>query len=185
MFDELIESSHSPERRRARTVFLSLLVHSVVLAVVLVIPLIYYQGLPRYELLTVLAAPPNPPPPSGPPSLPAPPPPERGKVQIVRLDPDQFMEPTEVPEEIPPPDEEIPMVSIDNWGATGGIPGGDPAGITDGVPNGTAGSVPGRVCRRRTSAPSSTRAKGTSARQQWRPEFAAHPQGRSRLSRAG
>ena len=143
MFDELIESSHSPERRRARTVFLSLLVHSVVLAVVLVIPLIYYQGLPRYELLTVLAAPPNPPPPSGPPSLPAPPPPERGKVQIVRLDPDQFMEPTEVPEEIPPPDEEIPMVSIDNWGATGGIPGGDPAGITDGVPNGTAGSVPG------------------------------------------
>ena len=47
MFDELIESSHSPEKRRSRTVFLSLLVHAVVLAVILVIPLIYYQGAPQ------------------------------------------------------------------------------------------------------------------------------------------
>ena len=117
-----------------------MLVHAVVLAVILVIPLIYYQGLPKYELLTVLAAPPNPAPPPGPPSLPAPPPPQRGKVQIVRLDPHLFTEPTEIPEEIPPPDEEIPVVSIDNWGATGEMPGGGRGGILDGVSNATIGN---------------------------------------------
>ncbi len=48
MFDELIESSHSSEKGRSRTVFLSLIIHSIVLAVVLLIPLVYYQGLPEY-----------------------------------------------------------------------------------------------------------------------------------------
>ena len=139
MFDELIESSHSPEKGRSRTFFLSLMVHAVLLAVVLLIPLVYYQGLPQYELLTVLAAPPRPLPPPGPP----PPPPAGGEVQIVRLDPDKFMEPTEIPEEIPPPAEEIPIVSIHNWGPAGGIPGGVPGGIPGGVPTGTAGSVLG------------------------------------------
>ena len=139
MFDELIESSHSPEKGRSRTVFLSLIIHSVVLAVVLLIPLIYYQGLPEYELLTVLAAPSKHLPPTGPPSPPAPPPPERVEVQIGRLDPDQFTEPTEIPEEIPPPSEEIPFVSIDNWGPARGIPGRVPGGI----PNGTLGLGPG------------------------------------------
>ena len=135
MFDELIESSHSPGKGRPRTFFFSLMVHSVLLAVVLLIPLVYYQGLPQYELLTVLAAAPRPLPPPGPPSPPAPPPPAGGEVQIVRLDPDKFMEPTEIPEEIPPPSEEIPIVSIHNWGPPGGIPGGVQGGSENGGPN--------------------------------------------------
>ncbi len=143
MFDELIESSHSPEKGRSRTVFLSLIIHSVVLAVVLLIPLIYYQGLPEYELLTVLAAPPEPPAPPGPPRPPAPPPPVRVEVQIVRLDPDQFTEPTEIPQEIPPPSEEIPFVSIDSWGPARGIPGRVPGDFPVGVPNGTPDVGPG------------------------------------------
>ena len=143
MFDALIESSHSPEKRRSRTVFVSLLIHSVVLAVIVVIPLIYYQGLPEYELLTVLAAPPNSLPPPGPPSPPAPPPPERGEVQIVRLDPDRFAEPAEIPEEIPAPDEDIPIISTSNWGPATGVPGGVQSGIQGGVPNGTVGRVLG------------------------------------------
>ena len=134
MFDELIESSHSPEKGRSRTFFLSLMVHSVLLAVVLLIPLVYYQGLPQYELLTVLAAPPRALPPPGPPSPPAPPPPAGSEVQIVRLDPDKFTEPTEIPEEIPPPAAEIPIVSIHNWGPVGGIPGGRRGGSKEGVP---------------------------------------------------
>ena len=141
MFDELIESSHSPEKGRSRTFFLSLIVHSVLLAVVLLIPLVYYQGLPQYELLTVLAAPPRPLPPPGPPSPPTPPPPAGGEVQIVRLDPDKFMEPKEIPEEIPPPTEEIPIIHIDSWGPAGGIPGGDPNGTEEGVQGGVVGSL--------------------------------------------
>ncbi len=85
MFDELIESSHSPEKRRSRTVLLSLIIHSVVLAVVLLIPLVYYQGLAEYELLTVLLAPPKPLPPPGPPSPPGALPAKGGKVEIMRL----------------------------------------------------------------------------------------------------
>ena len=140
MFDELIESSHSPEKGRSRTFFLSLMVHAVLLAVVLLIPLVYYQGLPQYELLTVLAAPPRPLPPPGPPSLPASSPPAGDEVQIVRLDPDKFMEPEEIPEEIPPPAEEIPIVSVHNWGPGEGIPGGDPNGTEEGVQYGVVSS---------------------------------------------
>ncbi len=136
MFDALIESSHSPEKRRSRTVFVSLLIHSGVLAVIVVIPLIYYQGLPEYELLTGLAAQPNSLPPPRPPSLPAHPPPKMtGAVQTFRPDPEAFMTPTTIPDEILPPDENIPFLSQIGAGSTEGIPGGPPGGIQDGGPN--------------------------------------------------
>ncbi len=143
MFHELIESSHNPEKGRSRTVFLSLIIHSVVLAVVLLIPLVYYQGLPEYELLTVLAAPPAPLPPPRPPALPVPPPPERGEIEHFILDAEDFIAPPTIPENILPPDEDIPFFPEIGSGSSGGIPGKGMSGIPEGAPSGTGWTGPG------------------------------------------
>ena len=55
MFDQLIESSSNREGRGKSLVFMSLMIHLVIVGVLIVIPLIYYQGLPEQELLTMLA----------------------------------------------------------------------------------------------------------------------------------
>jgi protein TonB len=137
MFDALIESSYGGERRKSGTFFVSLVVHAIVLAVIVLIPLIYYQALPEHELLTFLAAPPPPPPP---PAAPRP----VEKVQVVRLDPNKFMAPTEVPKKIPAPVDDIPVMStFDMSGA--GVPGGVPGGVIGGVPGGISGGILGGV----------------------------------------
>ena len=140
MFDALIESSYGRERRKSGIFFVSLVVHAIILAVVVLIPLIYYQALPQHELLTFLAAPPPPPPPPPPPAAPRP----VQKVQVVRLDPNKFMAPTEIPKEIPPPiDDILVMSSLDL--SSSGVPGGIPGGVIGDVPGGVAGGVLGGI----------------------------------------
>jgi protein TonB len=63
---------------------------------------------------------------------------------VVKLDPSQFVAPTEVPKEIPVPMDDIPEVSSLS-GITGGIPGGVPGGIPGGIPGGMIGGVIGAL----------------------------------------
>lgn len=143
MFHDLIESSQNQEARKPRALVLSVFAHGVVLAVVLLIPLIYYQALPAQEIVTFLVAPP---PPAAP--LPAPPPaveasPAKG-APVVQLNRETFTPPTEIPEEIPAPTEDLPFISgINLMGASGGVPGGtangNPGGAPYGVPEGVLG----------------------------------------------
>lgn len=63
---------------------------------------------------------------------------------MVKLDPSQFVAPTEVPKEIPAPMDDIPEVSSLS-GITGGIAGGIPGGAVGGVPGGALGGVLGFI----------------------------------------
>jgi protein TonB len=62
----------------------------------------------------------------------------------VKLDPSQFQAPTEVPDEIPVPMDDIPEVSSLS-GVLGGVPGGVPGGVVGGVPGGVIRGVIGGV----------------------------------------
>src|ERR1700746_3853325 len=69
MFNELIESS--TEKKKTNTswsVVLSAIVQIMILSVLVLIPLIYTQALPKAMLATLLIAPPPPPPPPPPPT---------------------------------------------------------------------------------------------------------------------
>lgn len=131
MFDQLIESSTHRESRGRSLVFLSLVIHLTILGVLIVVPLVYYQGLPEYrwiakeEFLTAVVAPPPPKPEIIVPKRP---------LQVVKLDPAQFVAPSEIPEAIPVPLDDIPEVS-----ALSGIIGESLGGVTAGI----LGEIPG------------------------------------------
>ena len=155
MFDNLIESSGKGGGGRTSGAFMvSFVVHAVVLTTMLVVPLIYYQVLPQDQLLTFLVAPPPPAPPPPPPPPPSTPPPVR-KVQIVKLDPSQFMAPTEVPDEIPPPSDDIPTLStfVGGGAVPGGVMGGVPGGVLGGVIGGVPSAAPPPPPPRKKRAP--------------------------------
>jgi protein TonB len=69
MFDELVESSAVKKKTNTSwAVTLSVIVQCCILAVLILIPLIYTQALPKAMLSTLLVAPPPPPPPPPPPA---------------------------------------------------------------------------------------------------------------------
>src|SRR3989475_792792 len=78
--DSLIESGGQEKARKGTTVLISTVVHVLLIAVLILIPLISYSELPKQQLMTLLIAPPPPPPP---------PPPQRirvgGNVQAANL----------------------------------------------------------------------------------------------------
>src|SRR5438445_827030 len=70
--DSLVESSGRIKTRRGVTTFLSFALQMLLLGILVLIPLIYTQALPKAQLMTFLAAPPPPPPPPPPPAAAAP-----------------------------------------------------------------------------------------------------------------
>src|SRR5689334_7405815 len=68
--DSLLESTGFQRRRRGVAAILSFFVQCLLLGVVLVIPLMFTEALPRQQLLAFLVAP-TPPPPPPPPAAPA------------------------------------------------------------------------------------------------------------------
>ena len=144
MFDNLLESSNDSTGQSRSTLVVSLIVHAIIVSLILLVPLIYYQALPEQKFLTFLAASPAPPPPPvpRPPSVQEPVAPR--EVQVVRWDLDQFQAPTEIPKEIPPPSDDIPVVTNIDFGNRR-LPGGVPVGIVEsggGVLSGVLGEVP-------------------------------------------
>ncbi|HZU29186.1 MAG TPA: energy transducer TonB [Bryobacteraceae bacterium] len=121
--------------RKGSAVILSFLFQLLGIAVLVIIPLIYTDTLPRAQLTSFLTAPPPPPPP--------PPPPAAAPPKVVKVAPRQFdagklMAPKTIPknvamikeEELPPPSAGV------------GVPGGVPGGVSGGVVGGIVGSVP-------------------------------------------
>jgi protein TonB len=122
MFNELIESSS--EKKKTNTgwsVILSAIVQVSVLLVLILIPLIYTQALPKAMLATLLIAPPPPPPP--------PPPPVREIIKPVArlIQSGKLMQPRAIPKDVAVFKEaELPPDVINNTnqsGVFGGIPG--------------------------------------------------------------
>lgn len=70
MFDELLESSSEKKTtNKSWSVLLSAIVQTTILGVLILIPLIYTEALPKAMLSTLLIAPPPPPPPPPPPAV--------------------------------------------------------------------------------------------------------------------
>jgi len=120
------------------TVLVSFALQALLLTVAILIPMIYFDALPKSQLTSFLVAPPPPPPP--------PPPPAAAPPKVVRIIPRQFdagrlMAPKAVPKEIAMiKEEELPPPSA--GGVVGGVPGGVPGGAAGGVIGGIIGSVP-------------------------------------------
>ena len=126
MFDDLLESTNEKKKTNKGWGFvLSGMVQAAILGVLILIPLIYTEALPKAMLSTLLVAPPPPPPP--------PPPPAVVKTVIkpvARLiQSGKLMQPRAIPKEVAVFKEaELPPDIINNTntgGVFGGIPGGN------------------------------------------------------------
>lgn len=109
----------------------SFLVQCLVIGVMILIPLIYTDSLPKATLTSMLVAPPPPPPP--------PPPPAAAPPKVVKIIPRQFdagklMAPKEIPKNIAMiKEDEMPPPSAGVVGVTGGVPGGASGGVIGGI----------------------------------------------------
>ncbi|HUM06649.1 MAG TPA: TonB family protein [Terriglobales bacterium] len=136
--DSLIESGNRLKTKRLSTSILSFLLQFLLLGVLILIPLIYTDALPKTQLMTFLVAPPPPPPP--------PPPPQPTQVRVVKqiqsdLLNGQLRTPTKIPEKVQMiKEEEAPpaMGAGVMGGVPGGVPGGSMGGVIGGIVNQTA-----------------------------------------------
>lgn len=123
------------------TVLSAFVAQTIFLIVAVILPMIYFDVLPKTQLTSFLVAPPPPPPPPPPPAAPA-------AVKIVKVIPRQFdagrlMAPKSVPKEIATiREEELPPATSGVGGVVGGVAGGVAGGTPGGVLGGIIGSVP-------------------------------------------
>jgi len=127
--------------KKTWTVLVALLGQTAFLTIAVILPMIYFDVLPKTQLTSFLVAPPPPPPPPPPPAAPT-------AVKIVKVIPRQFdagrlMAPKSVPKEIATiKEDELPPTSSGVGGVVGGVAGGVAGGTPGGVLGGIIGSVP-------------------------------------------
>ncbi len=127
---------HTGEWRRA-TIPLSAIFEVVLLGILILMPLLYTEALPKQMLTTFLAAPPPPPPP---------PPPAQPVVQKVvkpiakLIEAGRLRAPTAIPKEIAMIKEEQ-LTDVGVTGVVGGVPGGIAGGAVGGVIGGIIGGT--------------------------------------------
>jgi len=139
--DSLVESGGRIKTKRGATTALSFVLEIIFLGVLVLLPLIFTEALPRQQLMTFLVAPPPPPPP--------PPPPAAAPVVVKKiqteLDNGQLRTPTAIPKKIQMIKEDEPPPSAGPAGVVGGVPGGVPGGTMGGVLGSVMSSVPSAV----------------------------------------
>lgn len=141
--DSLLESGNRLKKRSPWATVFSFVVQIGLLFILILIPLIYTEALPKQQLMTFLVAPPPPPPPPPPPA--AAPIVKQVKIQT-ELDNGQLRTPTAIPKKIamiredeaPPPSAGAGVVG----GVPGGVPGGQMGGVIGGIISGTPVAVP-------------------------------------------
>src|SRR5882762_5665896 len=138
MFEDMVVSSPHPSKtNKPWTVVVSMIAQTIFLAILILIPLIYTEALPRTMMSTLLVAPPPPPPP--------PPPPVQTQVvhvkpQVHLMDAGKLVQPKAIPKDIKIIKEDAPDVSA---GMAGGVPGGVAGGSMGGVIGGVIGGMGG------------------------------------------
>jgi len=136
--DSLIESGNKLKTKRLSTTILSFFGQLALIGVLILIPLIYTDALPKQQLMTFLVAPPPPPPP--------PPPPAAAPVKVVKMVSEvvngQLRAPTKIPEKVQMIKEEEAPPDLGAGGVPGGVPGGIPGGSAGGVIGGILSSQP-------------------------------------------
>jgi periplasmic protein TonB len=137
--DSLIESGGRLKTKRGLTSMISFLIQIGIICVMVLIPLIFTEALPKQQLMTFLVAPPPPPPP---------PPPAAAPVKIVKvIQTDivngQLRTPTKIPQKIQMiKEDEAPPPVMASTGVVGGVPGGVPGGSMGGVIGSVLSSTP-------------------------------------------
>jgi protein TonB len=136
--DSLLETSGLQRRRRGTAAVLSFILQCLLLGVVLIVPLMFTEALPRQQLLSFLVAPPPPPPP--------PPPAASGAVaKVVRVESDlmdgQLRTPGRIPQKVQMIREDEAPPALSSGGVVGGVPGGIPGGQLGGVIGGIISST--------------------------------------------
>jgi periplasmic protein TonB len=140
MFDDLVVSSVTRKKtNNSWTVALSAIIQASILAILVLIPLIYTEALPKALLTTFLVAPPPPPPP---------PPPAAAVVRVVKpivhiIQAGKMIAPTVIPKKVTMIKEEEQPPDVGAVGVTGGVPGGVPGGQGGGVLGGIIGGTGG------------------------------------------
>jgi protein TonB len=138
--DSLIESGGKLKTKRGATTVLSFILQFALVGVLVLLPLLFTEALPKQQLMTFLVAPPPPPPP--------PPPPAAVPVRVVKqiqsdLVNGQLRTPTKIPEKVQMiKEEDAPPPVMSAGGVVGGVPGGVPGGQMGGVIGGIISSTP-------------------------------------------
>src|SRR5258708_8749465 len=136
MFEEMVVSSPNQKKTNKRwTVIVSMLFQVAFLSILILIPLIYTEALPKTMMATMLTAPPPPPPP--------PPPPAPAQIVHVKpqahlMDAGKLMAPKVIPKDVKIIKEEAEP-DMGSVGMTGGVPGGVAGGSMGGVLGGVIG----------------------------------------------
>src|SRR4030088_750688 len=135
--DSLIESGNKLKTKRLGTTILSFLLQVGLICILILIPLIYTDALPKGNLMTFLVAPPPPPPP---------PPPPAAAVKVVKIQSEvingQLRTPTKIPQKVQMIKEEEAPPDLGAGGVPGGVPGGIAGASTGGVMGGILSSPP-------------------------------------------
>jgi len=130
--DSLLDSGRQERNRRRFAAVFSFTFQSLLIGVLLIVPLMFTEALPKQQLLTFLVAPLPPPPP--------PPPAAETVAKVVRdiqsdlLTSGQLRTPSRIPEKVQMiREEEAPPPLPSMGGVVGGVPGGIPGGQLGGV----------------------------------------------------
>ena len=137
--DSLLESGGRLTDKRGRWTMFSFVLEAIAVGVMVLIPLLFTEALPKTQLMTFLVAPPPPPPP--------PPPPAAAPIKIVKqvqtdIINGQLRTPTKIPEKIQMIKEDEAPPPVMSAGVVGGVPGGIPGGQMGGVIGGIISSTP-------------------------------------------
>jgi periplasmic protein TonB len=137
--DSLIESGGKLRTKRGRTTTVAFTFQICLIVVLILVPLLFTEALPKTQLMTFLVAPPPPPPP--------PPPPAATPVRVVKqvqtdIINGQLRTPTKIPEKVQMIKEEEAPPPMMATGVVGGVPGGVPGGQMGGVIGGIISSTP-------------------------------------------
>ena len=142
MFEEMVVSSQTSKKtNKPMTVLISTVVQLSLVGILILIPLIYTEALPKAMLSTMLVAPPPPPPP---------PPPVaqqivKVKPQVHLMQNNQLVAPKVIPKDVKIIKEEAepdPNMMGMQGGVPGGVAGGSMGGVLGGVIGGAGGGPP-------------------------------------------
>ena len=137
--DSLIESGGRLKTQRGRTSAVAFVLEVMIIGVMVLIPLIFTEALPKGQMMFLLVAPPPPPPP---------PPPAAAVVQHVKVIQTDIVNgelrtPTKIPQKVKMiQEDEAPPPSMASAGVVGGVPGGVPGGSMGGVIGSVLSSTP-------------------------------------------
>jgi protein TonB len=137
--DSLLESGGRLKTKRGRTTTFAIILEIGLIGVMVLLPLIFTEALPKQQLMTFLVAPPPPPPP---------PPPAAAPIKIVKqvqtdIVNGELRTPTKIPQKVQMiKEDEAPPPVMGSSGVVGGVPGGIPGGQMGGVIGGIISSTP-------------------------------------------